>query len=858
MSNSEWRIDDAKQRFALPTWFVTLLAVCWVAPALGGLVDRHFTADRPIDLVHLKLQMKVDLEKKHVDATATIDLKALRDVSSIRFDAADFQVKTVTLKRDDQQAKPIRFDNDDDAITISLGDKAFKRNDKAQVRIEYTITDPKKGLHFFAPAKYQPDQPLQMWSQGESNETHYWVPCFDHPNEMQTTEMIATVPAGFQAVSNGKLVSKKDNPDKTVTFHWLQDKPHATYLISLVVGRFYVEKQMWHGTPIEYYVPPEDKNLVQATFGRTTQMLDLFSKKIGVAYPWDKYAQVCTVHFDGGMENTSATTLMDDVMHDERAGIDGDDDTLIAHELSHQWFGDLLTCRNWSHVWLNEGFASFFEAVWAEHADGKDAYDYTIHQFSTFAFLEGRFKPVIDYNYKNPDQLFDGRVYQKGVFVLHMLRQRVGDEMFFKSIKRYVTQHQHQNVETKDLRSAFEDETGMNLERFFHDWLERPGHPVLNVKYTWNDQKKQAQLSVTQKSKSGPFEFPFPIVFHFQGKESINVSPLVTGKEHHFEFTLPAEPTMVCIDPENSVLKKMTVEKPMKLWITQLTKAPDMLSRLQAAKHLGQSQPKKNVQALADAFAKEPFWGVARQIASVLGKVGRSEAGGSIARDALLAGCRNPNPRIRKASVTQLGKMKPEEQVAAQLRTLIVRPDESYRVQAAAIASYARQQPDDRQQSGEVIKLLTSCLDRSSPDEIIRRAVLKGLGEQKDGKVLDVLMEWSQWGKPGACRRSAVQAMGKLAEKGSLSDQGTDRTVKRLSTLLKEKNDRVVPAAISALAGLGKKAAVALPMLNALAKQDDNPRLQRQAKKAIKDITGEKAPDKKKEKQPNKAKRRAA
>ncbi|MEK7757635.1 MAG: M1 family aminopeptidase, partial [Planctomycetota bacterium] len=527
--------------------------------------------------------------------------------------------------------------------------------------------------------------PYVMWSQGESIDNRYWVPCFDNPNEMQTTEMTVTVSAGNEAVSNGRLLSKVDNTDKTTTFHWLQDKPHVSYLMTLVVGEFYVEQDTWRGKPVVYYVPPKHKNDLRRSFSNTVRMLEHFSNITGVEYPWDKYAQVCVEGFGGGMENTSATTLGPRTLHDERAHLDTSADGLVAHELAHQWFGDLVTCKDWAHTWLNEGFATYLDAIWSEHDLGRDEYDYEIYRDMKNAVEGGKKAPVMDKRYDDPGEMFDSRAYPKGGSILHMLRHRVGDAKFWASVKRYLTKHAHQAVETSDLRQAFETETGRSLERFFYDWTERPGAPTVNVSYDWVDDDKLAKVTVKQTQESEAFHFPLEVEFHFDEGQPALLHGDLTEKEQRFYFPLPRRPKMVLVDPQQAVLMELKEQKGRDLWKEQLSSGPHAIDRIRAAANLGESKNDKDTTLLGEALMAEKFWGVGDEIAEAIGK-----AGGDKARDVLLIGLTVEHPKIRRAVVEQLGSFHRDEKVMEALRAIIAKGDASYRVEAEAIESYAK------------------------------------------------------------------------------------------------------------------------------------------------------------------------
>ncbi|MBI1825647.1 MAG: HEAT repeat domain-containing protein [Planctomycetes bacterium] len=785
----------------------------------------HFAADRPFDIKHIALDMKVEVPAKYVDATATIDLVALRNGSSVRFDAAGFDVKKVTVAHGGVAGKEAEYENDGQGIEVSFGD-TLKVGTAAKVSITYSIHDPKSGLHFFAPSKSEPDVPYVMWSQGESTDNHYWVPCFDHPNEMQTTEITVTVAAGNEAVSNGKLISKVTNPDKSVTFHWSQEQPHAAYLMTLVVGEFYVEQETWRGKPVMYYVPPKEKDNLKRSFEKTPKMLELFSNLTGVEYPWDKYAQVCVEGFGGGMENTSATTLTPRTLHDARAHLDTSSDGLVSHELAHQWFGDYVTCKDWAHTWLNEGFATYMSAVWSEHDLGRDEYDYAIMGDMKSAIEGGKKAPIVDRRYENAGEMFDSRAYPKGASVLHMLRHHVGDEKFWSSVKRYLNANGHHPVETTDLREAFEEETGRSLEQFFYDWTDRAGAPSVTVSYDWSEEDKLAKATVKQTQESEAFHFPLEIEFHIDGQEPKLHHGDVAEKEHRFYFPLSKRPRMVLIDPNQAVLMELKENKSQKLWLEQLTHGPHVLDRIRAARSLEESKSDKDIAALSGALKNEKFWGVGVEIVNALGK-----AGGDNARDVLLASTSIEHPKVRRAVIEQLGTFLGDEKVTAALREIVMKGDASYRVEAEAVESYAKLQPSD------VSAVLATALGRPSHGEEIRSSALAGLGKQPNADGLDTLIEWTRRGKPRECRQAAARALAELSKNVHLPDAAMDRIVTALTECLHGEQFRFEQSAINALRDMGRDASPAVPTLRAVAANDPSDRVRKTAKDAVEKIT---------------------
>ncbi|GJQ27552.1 MAG: aminopeptidase [Phycisphaerae bacterium] len=775
-----------------------ILVLAMAARAEQG--PPHFPADRPLDVRHIKLDARVDLKAKTFDSVATLEFSALRDVETIRLNAVNFAVRGVRVTTDGSEPTRCDYENDGEHLTIMLPRK-LATGQSATVEIEYRVEDPQAGLSFFAPKPSDPEVPYLMWSQGQAITNRYWVPCFDHPNERQTTEIICRVDAPNIAISNGKMIEQRDNGDGTRTFHWKQDQPHVAYLMTLVVGEFYVEEETWRGRPVTYYVREKYKDRIKNSFAHTTKMLDFFSDKIGVEYPWPKYAQVCCYGFGGGMENTSATTLTERTLHDDRAHLDEDSDGLVAHELAHQWWGDLLTCKEWAHIWLNEGFASYFEALWDEEALGADEFAWNMRGKARGAIEGGKTRPIVERNYKDPDEQFDSRAYPKGAWVLHMIRRRLGDELFWKMLNTYATRHQYQTVETSDLRRAIEDLTGRSFERFFYDWTERPGAPEVNVTYTWNAEESFAEVRVQQRQKDDAFHFPLALEFVFDGKSPPKrITRDVTTKDVTWLLPLASRPRMVRVDPEFAVLMTLTEEKPRDCWEAQLSDDPSVLGRARAVDYFKKKGTAQDAALLAARLMNEPYYGVQSTIAEALG-----ELQGDVARDALLAGLKIKNPKARRTVVTALGRFSEEPDVTNAIEELVTVGDPSYRVEAAAIEAYAAL-------SDEPVEFLCDLLDRESDDEIIREAVLSSIGKYGDYQDAHVLIEWSKPGSPHACRAAAARALGEMFSSGTLDDhpEAQEMAIDALRDCLKETPRNVQNAALGALAAAGDKARPAL------------------------------------------------
>lgn len=784
-----------------------LVMVCAIAPRARADGDPpHFAADRPIDVEHIRLDLKVDLQKKTVDSIATIAGAALRPISTIRLNAVDFDLRGATLQINDGPAIKTACHNDGEHIEIPLP-APLPTGGRFTAILDYRVTDPKSGLSFFAPTDEEPDVPYLVWSQGQTSTNRYWVPCVDRPNEMQTTEIICTVAKPNIVISNGKALETVENKDGTRTFHWLQSKPHSAYLMTLIVGDFVSKTDTWRGKPVTYYVREKFKDQIDNSFAKTPAMLEHFSNLIGVEYPWDKYVQTCCYGFGGGMENTSATTLGEGTLHDDRAHLDDDSDGLVAHELAHQWFGDLLTCREWAHTWLNEGFASYFEALWDEHDQGDDEFAYNMYRKAQGAINGGKDKPIVYRDYKDEGEQFDSRAYPKGAWVLHMIRRKLGDELFWKVIHEYTTRFAHKDVETVDLRRTIEDVTGRSFERFFYDWTERPGCPVVSLEYKWLEDDRMASVTVRQTQKEAAFFFPLRLDFLYEGDAKPTViNREIMVKEERFLIPLPGRPVLVRVDSEQAVLMDLTVTQPRDLWVAQLERDKNPAARIAAVKYFAKSKTRLDQDLLAKRLTAEPFWAVAAEIARSLGEIGEDNC-----RDALLAAIKIEHPKARVAVVEALGKFDTDTKVEKALREIIDQGDASYRVEAAAIESWAAQRADGANE------LLTGLLSRESQGEIIRGAALRGLAALRDPSAIETLMAWSKPGKPMQCRAAAITGLGKLLKDTDPDAKTLEAAVKSMADALKSKSRWLPGAALGALGELGRSARSALPAIDAVA-----------------------------------------
>ncbi|MCH9032418.1 MAG: HEAT repeat domain-containing protein, partial [candidate division Zixibacteria bacterium] len=675
-----------------------------------------------------------------------------------------------------------------------------------------------------------------LWSQGETHESRHWFPCWDFPNDRQTSEMIVTIPDHMIAISNGELVdSIRNSRNQTIRFHWRENVAHVTYLTSLVVGEFASAHDTADGIPIDYYVPKRHRNKIELSFSKTPDMVRFFNDKIGVKYPYEKYAQVTVGDFRwGGMENISATTLTDAILHNERAHLDYQSDGLVAHELAHQWWGDLLTCKNWNHIWLNEGFATYFDALFVQHDRGQDEFTMKMkgNRDSYLGEDTSRYRrAMVVSEYENAWQMFDRHSYPKGAWILHMIRYQLGDELWWKSIKHYTETNYAKSVETGDFKRAIEETTGDPFDEFFDQWIYHGGHPEYDVYWSWNKNDNSVKLTIkqTQKVDSVTRLFTMPVEIAISGTFGTEEKRLdINQAEQTFNFTLPSRPTRVEFDPNDWILKNLTFKKEKSELIDQLANGLTVASRIRAAQWISKHSSKSGViEAIENALRNDPFWGVRAEAATTLGKIR-----GADARSALIKGLNDTESRVRRSALTALGKFRKDE-VAAKALERSFTSDLSYYARAQAVTSLAEIRAKN------AYKTCLLALKQDSYRNVIRNAALNGFATLKDTRGIDHAFSWARYGQPQNVRTTAISVLAKLAKH---DDKRKDDIRDELIDYLDDKYFRARDAATMALSTLGDPKAI--PALERYKESRIRFNPMKSARDAIKNIrkkTGEKA-----------------
>jgi aminopeptidase N len=780
-----------------------LLSILFVTLHLRA--DEPYARSRDYDLQHSRIALRFDLEQKKVIGDVTHTLTILRDSTpKIIFDSAGLTIQSVTVNK-----SPAKFDTKDDKLIIPLATPAHA-GEKFDVNIRYE-GKPSKGLYFILPDKDYPDRPKQVWTQGESEDTRYYLPTYDYPNDRLTTETILTVPASWITVANGKLISVTDAANGMKIWTWKESVPSSTYLITIVAGEFDEVKDTWRGIPVTYYAPKGRGDRLSINYNRTPQMIELFSKKLGVDYPWEKYAQSMVDDFvAGGMENSSATTnTSTSLQHPKLAPeyLTGQDD-LISHELGHQWFGDLVTCKDWGDIWLNEGFATFMETVWSEAHFGKDQADY-----ERWIAVRGWFeqanlfdKPIVRHDFNDSGE-FDGNAYTKGGWVLYMLRHQLGEDAFYRGLKHYLEVNRGKNVVTADLAKAIEEATHTNVDQFFSQWLYGAGAPKFDLSYKYDDAKHEVALTVkqTQKIEGRVGLFRIPTEVEITTASGPKLFPItVSGEKDTAIFTFPADsaPLMVLFDKGGHVLKSADFHKEKKEWLYQLKNASELADRADAVTALGKLKGDEEVvAALSEALRNDKAWGVRANAGDALGRVG----GPAASKQLLDALSTAKEPWVRNRVVTALANFKDDPAVVAKLNA-IAGDDSSYRARAAALQALGRLKAPG------ALPTLEAAVAADSPDGFLRNAALRSMGPLGDDKAVPLLLEWSSLGKPIESRQAAIASLARLQK------DNKDIT-KQISSYLNEPHFPVRMASIFALGARGD--ASAIPALEALLKSDD-------------------------------------
>ena len=657
------------------------------------------SAPRINDLVHTKLDVKFDYAKSYMYGKAWITLKPhFYSTDTLSLDAKGMDIHKVAMVKGSSET-PLKYDYDGWILRIKL-DKAYKGGENYTVFIDYTskpnelkvqgsaaITDA-KGLYFINPTGEEKDKPTQIWTQGETEATSVWCPTIDKPNQKTTEEITMTVPAKYVTLSNGLLVSQKKNADGTRTDSWKMDLPHSPYLFFMGVGDFSVTKDTYKGKEVSYYVEHEYASVARKIFGNTPEMMGFFSRVLGVEYPWAKYSQIVGRDYvSGAMENTTATLHQDGAQQDARELIDGNSwESTIAHELFHHWFGDLVTAESWSNLTLNESFANYSETLWDEFKYGKDAGDAQNYS-DMMGYLQSQSsqKDLVRFYYKDKEDMFDAVSYNKGGRILHMLRNYVGDSAFFKALNLYLTTYKFKPAEAHQLRLAFEDVTGKDMNWYWNQWYYGAGHPKLTIDYVYDDNAKKVQVIIKQTQADKVFTLPIAIDL-YNGAQKVRHNVWVDSKTDTFTFSYTSRPDLVNVDGDKILLTEKKDNKTLDNYFHQFKYGGLYMDRREAVDYAARNQDNSKALEILKLALKDKYFGI-RGLA--LAKLDMKKDAVKTEFEPLIAEiAKNDNKSIvRATAIGLLGNYNKAEYKALLTKSV---NDSSYSVAGSALVALAK------------------------------------------------------------------------------------------------------------------------------------------------------------------------
>jgi aminopeptidase N len=747
---------------------------------------RHYPRDRAFHVEHLKVEVSLDFQGRSVSGVSTLTFVPFRTgLPFIKLDSQEMAIKSVSVDRESA-----RFDHDNRWLTV-YPNKPLELS-RHEIAVEYS-TKPRRGVYFIgSDSFFQKKQ--EAWSHSEAEESSYWYPCYDYPNDKSSSELLVTVPQGFTVVSNGLLVDSKVGAGKAM-FHWLEKVPHSSYLNSFAAGCYGCVEEEVDGIKVYSYFQEARREDAMRLFKHTANVLRKLEEITGVRYPFEKLAQVAVQDFTyGGMEHISAITYADYYFPDERSEEDfavsysrpqSQASTIIAHEVGHQWFGDLVTLKDWSDTWINEGFAEYCEVLYKERTEGRDEAWWHLNLLRNEYFQddEKRYRrPIVTKDYVYPDDLFDTVSYEKAASMIHQLRYLLGDKFFFEGLTKFLTSFSGGNADSHELMDIFEDLSGLSLEKYFEQFFLKGGHPEFDVEYNWDPQTSQASLRVRQLQKTDDltpvFALPCEIAFYTKAGRQVNRVEL-SGPDHTFHYRLDSEPIVVEFDPSDWLLKRLNFLKSVRLLRSQLTTSTDAASRAQAAEQLASYASEDISELLESAARNDAFWGVRVKAVESLGKLGSESA-----LHALLQLKSVSNRYVRRAVARALGEFKDPKAIDA-LRVLLFNDASPY-IQCESALSIGKAGYESAP------ALLTEAMKISSPNDTLAEACLEAMGYLKDSASRKIILEHMKYGIPERARIGALKALEHL---GSL----TEEEVKVLKDiLLKDKQVRVRIAVLNA------------------------------------------------------------
>ena len=773
---------------------------------------RKYAPDRRVDILHLALDVTPDFKARTLAGTATLSFKPIASpLEELRLDAVDLRVASVSSSE-----KLLGHQVTDSQIVFTFA-PPIPVGKEARVTVKYSA-EPRKGLYFRTPEMGYAE--THLWTQGEPSEARHWFPSFDHPVEKFTSEVTCHVPAGMVALSNGRQVSAQPGAGGLIAFHWAQEKPHANYLITLVAGRLAKIEDKHRDIPLEFWTTPSDLAAAPSSFRNTKNMMQFFEREIGVNYPWAKYGQACVHDYHwGGMENTSLTTLNFRTLFTAETENLFNSDSLVAHELAHQWFGDLVTCKDWSQIWLNEGFATYYDWLWQGDFGGTNETLFALHSAAKGILAnQNETRGIVWRKFGEPEEMFNYLAYPKGAWVLHMLRCQLGADLYRKCVRTYLDRHAYGSVTTEDLKKVIEELSGRSFDRFFDQWVHGIGAPTLEVNYSWDEKAKLARVSVkqTQKISDDAHLFQFPLTLRFKSKSGTTDHTVqVRDKEEDFYIPLKAAPDVVRVDPGLTLLARINFKPPTPMLHAQLADKTDLIGQLLALDNLAGRSDGETIAKLKAALNGDSHYAVRTRAADLLKQARTDEALAALLASAAAVGARTPtsvsrtadvgvrapDARVRSAVVSALGGFYHEDAFAALKQTLATEKNPGIQATALrALGPYAKP---------EVRDLLVKFLNTPSYRDRLAEAAIAGMKSQDDPAFAAPLLAALQSREAtlqSTTFSAGLDALAFLSRNEAKKDSVRDFLAVRVNSL----KERVRLSAITALGTLEDPRAIAV------------------------------------------------
>jgi len=757
---------------------------------------RKYAPDRKVDILHVIVDVTPNFAERTVEGVTTIKFAPIAmPLKELKLDAIDLAVSSVKSSAGIED-----YVATDDDITITFKNP-IKPGKETTVTVAYSA-EPKEGLYFRTPELGYKAKDIHLFSQGESHEHRHWFPNYDYPNERSTSEVICHVPTDYTVIANGKLVSETiDKKTGLKTVRWVQDKPHVNYLIALVAGKFEKIEGKHRNVPLAFYTTPSNIEYAQNSFRETADIMDFFEKETGVNFPWNKYYQVTTADFvAGGMENTSLTILTEGTLFSDDFENIRSSRSLNSHEMAHQWFGDYVTCKDWSHLWLNEGFATYYEKLHDKHMNGDDAFKYNLYTTARSILRQtSEQRPTVYNLFDNEGEQFDYRNYAKGGWVLHMLRNRLGEDLYRKCVKTYLDKFAFDSTVTEDLIRVIEEVSGRSYDQFFDEWVMQGRFPELKVSYSWSQKDKLAKVSVKQTQEElnnvKVYHFPATIRFIVDGK-SIDKQVEIDSEQHDFYFPLNGKAQIVRFDPQYSLLAAIDFDKPTEMLYAQLENEDDVVGRLLAIDQLKKKKDKKTIEKIKYALNNDAFYGVRVQASSALKEIGTDDA-----MEAIRESRKQSDARVRRQVVSDIAGSYGKEN--HEILFEVLKTEKNPDIISSCINGLALYQDNNTD------KILAKYLKSDSFQNVLAGAAIRTIRRLDDRDFIPALKETIKKREGDLTSRTFTSALDTLA---FLAREQEDKREIRLflTDYVRSDNPLIKVGAISALGTLGDQKARAL------------------------------------------------